>query len=115
VKRVLALVAVLAAFGTAAVPLGNATTAPGYNFKIKITIKTGGSIAWSSNQVKRGWLAHFIVTNRDKKAHVFKVGGLGSNKPIKPGKTYKFGAYSETRGQFPFKVDGKTRGWFVVN
>jgi hypothetical protein len=115
VKRALALAAVLAAAVAVVAPAGMATTAPGYNFKIKLTIKAGGQITWTSNQVKRGWLAHFFVTNKDKKAHLFNVGGLGPKKAIAPGKTVKIGAYCENRGQFAFKVDGKTRGWFVVN
>jgi Cupredoxin-like domain len=115
VKRGLVLAAVLAAVATAVAPVGMATTAPGYNFKIKLTIKTGGQLQWSSNQVKRGWLARFTVTNRDKKAHTFNVGGLGPKRAIAPGKTAKVGAYCENRGQFAFKVDGKTRGYLVVN
>jgi hypothetical protein len=113
--RILTLLAVVAAVLAVGVPAGTATTAPGYNFTIKVTIKKGGQIVWTSNQVKRGWLTHFRVTNRDKVAHKFKVGGLGPKKPIAPGKTVKVGAYSEVRGQFPFRIDGKIRGWFVVN
>jgi hypothetical protein len=115
VKRAVALAALLAAVVAVAAPAGMATTAPGYNFKIKISIKRGGQIVWSSNQVKRGWLARFLVTNRDKKSHLFNVGGLGPKKAIAPGKTVRIGAYCENRGQFAFKVDGKTRGWLVVN
>ncbi len=114
-KRALALGAVLAALVAAVAPVGMATTAPGYNFKIKVSIVAGGHLQWSSNQVKRGWLARFTVTNRDKKSHLFNVGGLGPKKAIAPGKTVKVGAYCEDRGQFAFKVDGKTRGWLVVN
>jgi hypothetical protein len=115
VKRILALLAVVAAVLAVEVPAGTATTAPGYNFTIKVTIKKGGQLVWSANQVKRGWLTHFRITNSDKVPHRFKVGGLGPKNPIGPGKTVKVGAYSEQRGQFPFKVDGKVRGWFVVN
>jgi heme/copper-type cytochrome/quinol oxidase subunit 2 len=115
VKRIAALLALLAAVLVVGVPAGTATTAPGYNFTIKVTIKKGGQIVWSANQVKRGWLTHFRVTNRDKVAHRFKVGGLGPKQAIRPGKTVKVGAYSEQRGQFAFRIDGKIRGWFVVN
>jgi len=115
VKKAVALAALLTAVVAVAAPAGMATTAPGYNFKIKISIKPGGQIVWTSNQVKRGWLAHFLVTNKDTKPHLFNVGGLGPKKAIAPGKTVKIGAYCENRGQFAFKVDGKTRGWFVVN
>lgn len=114
-KRTLALLAVVAAVLAVGAPAGTATTAPGYNFLIKLTIKKGGQLTWSANQVKRGWLTHFKITNADKVAHRFDVGGLHPKGPIKPGKTVKLGAYSEQRGQFPFRVDGKIRGWFVVN
>lgn len=113
-KRTLALFTVLAAVAVGA-PAVSATTAPGYNFVIKVKIVKGGQLVLSANQVKRGWLTHFRVTNRDKVPHRFSVGGLGSKTPIRPGKTIKLGGYSETRGQFPFKVDGKIRSWFVVN
>lgn len=114
-KRALALIAVAAAVLAVGVPAGTATTAPGYNFTIKLTIKKHGQLVWSANQVKRGWLTHFRVTNRDRRPHRFTVGGLGPKKAIAPGKTVKIGGYSEQRGQFPFRVDGKIRGWFVVN
>jgi heme/copper-type cytochrome/quinol oxidase subunit 2 len=113
--RIFALLTAIAALLVVGVPAGTATTAPGYNFTIKLTIKKGGQLTWTSNQVKRGWLTHFRVTNRDNVAHRFTVGGLGSQTKIAPGKTIKLGGYSEQRGQFAFKVDGKTRGWFVVN
>jgi len=118
VKRAIGLGLILAAVVAIAAPGVSArpeTTAPGYNFVIKVTIKKGGQLIWSANQVKRGWLTHFRVHNADKVAHRFSVGGIGPKKPIAPGKTVKVGGYSEDRGQFPFKVDGKIRGWFVVN
>ena len=91
------------------------TTAPGYNFKIKVTITKGGHATMSSLQAKRGWLLHFVVTNKDKVPHKFNIGGRGPKKAIAPGKSVKVGAYVETRGQFAYRVDGKVRGWFVVN
>lgn len=114
-KRALALIAVVAAVLAVGVPAGTATTAPGYNFVIKVKIVKGGQLVLSANQVKRGWLTHFRVTNADKVSHRFTVGGLGPKAAIRPGKTIKLSGYSERRGQFAFKVDGKTRSWFVVN
>jgi hypothetical protein len=115
VKRTAAVFAVVLAVLAVGVPAGTATTAPGYNFTIKVKIKKGGQLVLSANQVKRGWLAHFRVTNADKVPHRFSVGGLGPKRAIPAGKTIKVGGYSEQRGQFPFKVDGKTRAWFVVS
>lgn len=114
-KRTLALLAVAAAVLAVGVPAGTATTAPGYNFKIKVTITKGGQVTMSSLLAKRGWLAHFLVTNKDVRAHRFDVGGRGPKTPIAPGKTVKIGAYLGDRGQFAYRVDGKVRGYFVVN
>jgi len=108
----LAAASVLLAPGVSAAP---ATTAPGYNFRIDVYIQKGGQVVMSRSLAKRGWLAHFLIHNRDKKAHVFDVGGLKTKKPIPPGGRAKIGAYLDTRGQYAYKVDGKTRGFFVVN
>jgi hypothetical protein len=44
---------------------------------------------------------------------VFDIGGL--KRTVAAGKTAKLGSYLDTRGQYPYKVDGKTRGYFTVN
>jgi|SRR5579884_156117 len=116
-KRLVALFSIVAAVVAIAAPAVSArtqTTAPGYNFKIHVSIKKGGQVVMSSLYSKRGWLLHFIVTNKDSKPHRFDVGGRGPAKAIRPGKTVKFGAYSDQRGQFPFHVDGRIRGYFNV-
>lgn len=114
-KRVLVLIAVATALLAVAAPSSLArsgTTSPGYNFKIAVTI-TEKSVTLSRSLAKRGWLAHFVITNKGTKVHVFDIGGL--KRTIAPGKVGKIGAYMDTRGQFPYKVDGKTRGYFTVN
>jgi hypothetical protein len=118
VKRILAVFLVVAATVAIAAPAVSArpeTTAPGYNFKIAVTISAGGQVVMSRTLAKRGWLAHFVITNKDKVAHSFDVGGRKTVRPIAPGKTVKLGAYLADRGQYAFKVDGKLRGYFVVN
>jgi hypothetical protein len=112
VKRVLVILAVAAAAVSVAAPLSNATTSPGYNFKIHVTVTDSG-VLLDRSVAKRGWLAHFVVTNKGKKTHVFDVGGL-KTKPLKPGATGKVGAYLDDRGQYPIKVDQKKRGFFTV-
>src|SRR5579862_1729746 len=95
VKRVVALFLIVAATAAVAVPAVSArptTTAPGYNFKIHVTISKGGQVLMSSLYSKRGWLLHFIVINKDTKAHKFDVGGRGPAKAIAPGKRVTFGA-----------------------
>jgi hypothetical protein len=116
VQRVLAVIVVLAASLAVAVPLSLArgeTTSPGYNFTIHVTITDSG-VVLSRSLAKRGWLAHFVIQNKGKKAHVFDIGGL-KTKPIAPGAKRKLGSYLDTRGQYPYKVDNKVRGYFVVN
>jgi hypothetical protein len=116
--RTLALMFVLAALAAAALPgAGGArtqTTAPGYNFKIGVSITKGGHVVLSRSVAKRGWLAHFVITNKDSKAHRFDVGGLPVKKPIAPGATAKLGSYLEDRGAFKIHVDGVFRGYFNV-
>jgi hypothetical protein len=116
VHRVLAVFAVLAASLVVAAPMSLArgeTTSPGYNFTINVTV-TDSSVVLSRSVAKRGWLAHFVISNKGKKPHVFDIGGL-KTKPIAPGTKRKLGSYLETRGQYPYKVDNKFRGYFVVN
>jgi hypothetical protein len=115
ILTLLSTVAAATALVAPSVSAAPATTAPGYNFKINVYIQKGGQVVMSSSLAKRGWLAHFLIHNRDKKAHVFDVGGLKTKKPIPPGGLGKVGAYLDTRGQYPYKVDGKVRGYFVVN
>lgn len=111
-KRVLVLVAVLAASISAAAPASLATTAPGYNFSIQVTV-TDNEIVMSRSVAKRGWLAHFVIVNKGKKTHVIDIGGL-KTKPLAPGAKGKIGAYLDDRGQFLIKVDKKKRGYFTV-
>jgi hypothetical protein len=114
VLAVLAAIAVLAASVAVAAPPSHArgnTTAPGYNFRIDVTL-TDSSMVLSRSIAKRGWLAHFVIENRGKKTHVFDVGGL--KRTIAPGKKGRLGAYLDTRGQYPIKVDNKRRGYFTV-
>ena len=114
-KRVLVVIAVVAALLTVAAPSSLArsnTTSPGYNFRINVTL-TDTSVVLSRSLAKRGWLAHFVITNKGAKTHVFDIGGL--KRTIPAGKTAKLGAYLDTRGQYKYKVDGKIRGYFTVN
>ena len=69
----------------------------------------------SRSLAKRGWLAHFVIHNRDSKPHTFDIGGLHPKKPIPAHGTGKVGAYLDNRGQYAYKVDNKVRGYFVVN
>jgi hypothetical protein len=115
VKRVLVVVAVAAALLTVAAPSSLArgnTTSPGYNFKIYVTV-TDKDVVLSRSIAKRGWLAHFVITNKGTKTHVFDIGGL--KRTVAKGKVGKLGSYLDTRGQYPIKVDGKPRGYFTVN
>lgn len=112
-KRVLALALVAVAALALAAP-SMSTTAPGYNFKIDVVITKNG-VTLSRSLAKRGWLAHFVIHNRDSKPHTFDVGGLHPKKPVPAHGTARVGADLDTRGQYPYKVDGKVRGYFVVN
>jgi hypothetical protein len=115
VKRVLVVIAAATVLLSVAAPSSLArgnTTSPGYNFRINVTL-TDKSVVLSRSLAKRGWLAHFVIANKGTKTHVFDIGGL--KRTIAAGKTGKLGAYLDTRGQYPYKVDGKTRGYFTVN
>jgi hypothetical protein len=115
VKRVLVVIAVATALLSVAAPSSLArgnTTSPGYNFRINVTI-TDKSVVLSRSLAKRGWLAHFVITNKGTKVHVFDIGGL--KRTVAVGKTAKLGSYMDTRGQYAYKVDGKIRGYFIVN
>ena len=112
-KQIIALVAVLAATLVVALPAGS-TTAPGYNFTIKVTIAKGGRVTLSSTTAKRGWIGRFRITNKDSKPHRFDVGGLPVKKPIPPGGIAKLSSYLEDRGAFKIRVDGVFRGYFNV-
>ena len=116
-KRVLAVVLIAAAALALAAPSFSArpeTTAPGDNIKIDVII-TAKNVVLSRSLAKRGWLAHFVIHNRDSKPHTFDVGGLHPKKPIPAHGTGKVGAYLDNRGQYAYKVDNKVRGYFVVN
>ena len=114
-KRVILVVAGLAAslvVAAPAVPADPATTSPGYNFTITVTVKDNG-VVLSRSIAKRGWRAHFVIANRGTKPHVFDIGGL-KTAPIAPGKKGKLGAFLDNRGKYPYKVDRKIRGYFTV-
>jgi hypothetical protein len=115
VKRVLVVIAISAAMLSVAAPSSLArgnTTAPGYNFRIDVTL-TDTNVVLSRSLAKRGWLAHFRIQNNGKKTHVFDIGGLKRSVP--PGQLRTLGAYMDTRGQYKYSVDGKIRGYFTVN
>jgi hypothetical protein len=118
VKHTLALIATLALTLVIGASVGDAarpqTTAPGYNFKINVSIVKGGRVVLSSSSARRGWLAHFLIKNKDVKAHRIVIGGLPVKKPIAPGATAKLGSYLEDRGAFKIEVDGTFRGYFNV-
>jgi hypothetical protein len=113
-KKALIVAAVAAATLVVAAPAtpAPATTSPGYNFTITVRI-TDGAVVLSRSVAKRGWRAHFSITNRGKKTHVFDVGGL-KTAPIAPGQTRKLGAFLDDRGKFAYKVDRTIRGYFTV-
>jgi hypothetical protein len=115
-KRTLLLTATLVAAALVVVTPSslarNSTTAPGYNFRIDVYI-TPSDVTITRSFGRRGWLAHFRVHNQTKKSHVFEIGGLKS-KPVLPGKTRTVGAYLTSRGQFAYKIDNQTRGFFTV-
>jgi hypothetical protein len=116
VKKIVLLIATLvAATLVVAAPSSlaqNSTTAPGYNFKIDVYIARS-DVTLTRSTGRRGWLAHFAIHNRTKTAHVFSVGGVKSHSVL-PGKTGKLGVYLSARGQFAYKVDKSTRGFFTV-
>jgi hypothetical protein len=95
-----------------AIPAAPATTSPGYNFTITVTVKDNDVIL-SRSVAKRGWRAHFVIANKGTKPHVFDIGGL-KTAPIAPGKKGKLGAFLDDRGRYPYKVDRKIRGYFTV-
>jgi hypothetical protein len=110
-KRTL-VVSVMAAAVLAAAPLSsNATTSPGYNYKIHVTV-TDKTLVLSSSVAKRGWIARFVITNKGKKSHVVDIGGL--KKTVKAGAKGSIASYLDDRGQYKVKVDGKVRGLFTV-
>ena len=113
-KKALLAVAALAASLVVAAPAtpAPATTSPGYNFTITVRITDGG-VVLSRSVAKRGWRAHFAITNKGKKAHVFDVGGL-KTAPIAPGTKRKLGAFLDDRGKFAYKVDRTIRGYITV-
>jgi hypothetical protein len=88
------------------------TTSPGYNFTITVSINEQGAVL-SRSVAKRGWRAHFVITNKGTKAHIFDVGGL-KTAPIAPGQKRKLGAFLDDRGRFAYKIDRKIRGYFTV-
>jgi hypothetical protein len=112
VAAVISVVAALAVALPGVAPAQRATTSPAYNYTIHVTITRSGVIL-SAMVAKRGWLAHFVIVNKSKQTHTFDIGGLKTH-PLKPGAKGKLGAQLDARGQFPFKVDNKTKGYFNV-
>ena len=114
-KGLIVVVASLAAsllVASPAIPADPATTSPGYNFTITVTVKDN-DVTLSRSVAKRGWRAHFVIANRGTKPHVFDIGGL-KTAPIAPGQKRKLGAFLGDRGKYPYKVDRKIRGYFTV-
>jgi hypothetical protein len=106
------VLAVMAAAVLAVAPLAShATTSPGYNFKIKVTV-TDRQVVLSSSVAKRGWIVRFVITNKGTKTHLVDIGGL--KKQVKPGATARLASYLDDRGQYKIKVDGQVRGLFTV-
>ena len=81
----------------------------GLQLLINVTVKDTEAIL-SRSVAKRGWLAHFVITNKGTKTHVFDIGGLKTT-PMAPGQKRKLGAFLDDRGQFKYKVDGKVHGY----
>src|SRR4029450_8537075 len=104
---VLSLVAALLAVA----PVSQATTSPGYNYKIIVTV-TDGHVVMRSSVAKRGWIARFVITDKGKRVHVIDIGGL--RKRLQPGAKGRVATYLEERGQYKIRVDGKVRGLFTV-
>jgi hypothetical protein len=104
--------AALCAIAAPATTASPATTSPGYNFTITVSITESGAVL-SRSVAKRGWRAHFVITNKGTKPHVFDVGGL-KTPPIAPGQKRKLGAFLGDRGKFPYKIDRKIRGYITV-
>ena len=114
-KKALIVAAALAAslvVAAPATPAAPATTSPGYNLTITVRLSDTGVIL-SRSVAKRGWRAHFVITNKGKKPHVFDVGGL-KTPPIAPGAKRKLGAFLDDRGKYAYRVDSKIRGYFTV-
>jgi hypothetical protein len=117
VKRAITAISIFAAAVAVSPPGGSArplTTQPGYNFKIDVTITKGGQCTMTRTLARRGWRAHFIIFNNDSRPHSFDVGGRHPTTAIPPHTTVRLGASLELRGTYPFKVDGKVRGYFHV-
>lgn len=113
------LVAIITTLALAA-PAGSlATTAPAYNFQIRVLV-TNKSVRLDRSVAKRGWLAHFVIQNRSSMTIRFEVGGLVS-KPVLPGKNGKLGSFLDARGRFTYRVENRAKkplknhsGLFVV-
>lgn len=116
-KKILLSVAVLAASLAVLVPSGTATTEPSVQINVKVTV-TDTAITMSRYRARRGWGAHFIITNTGRKPHTVDIGGLVS-KVIKPGGKATVSASLDERGKYPFSVKLNAsgpghRGVFVV-
>lgn len=116
-KKALFALAVLAATLVVLVPAGTATTEPAIQINVKVTL-TDTAITLSRYRARRGWAAHFIITNAGRKPHTVDIGGLVS-KVIKPGGKATVSASLDERGKYPFFVKlnaagPRHRGVFVV-
>ena len=110
------VVAVAVVVAVVAAPTASATTAPAILLEVKVTVTNDG-IAFSRLRARRGWAAHFNVTNRSNRPLQVDIGGL-QTRVLKPGQKGRVSASFESRGRYPYLVVGSTspkqKGWFVV-
>lgn len=102
-KKLLLLTATVALVLSVVAPAALATTAPAVNVNVVVTI-TDAKTTFSTSVGRRGWAAHFLITNLGKQTHRIDIGGL-KTPPIKPGKRSRLGALLDDRGKFTWKVD----------
>jgi hypothetical protein len=114
-KRLLLLLAV-AGVGASLLPTASATTAPNIIINVRVSV-TDSAIKFSPKRARRGWGAHFIVTNTGKRPHRVDIGGLVTP-VIQPGNKRRVSASLEERGRYPYRVTlngtPRQRGFFIV-
>jgi hypothetical protein len=119
-RKVLVVLAVAAAAVIAAAlaaPNGSATTAPVIVITVRVNV-TDTAFTMTQYRARRGWGAHFIVTNAGTRPHRVDIGGL-LTPIIQPGKRARVSAGLEERGRYPVKITlnnggPKHSGWFTV-
>jgi hypothetical protein len=115
---VIVAIAALAAGGAAmAAPTGSVTTAPVIIITVRVNV-TDTAFTMTRYRARRGWGAHFVVTNAGKKPHRLDIGGL-LTPVIAPGKRARVSAGLEERGRYAVKITvnnggPKHSGWFTV-